>query len=98
MCLRGLGPGVHGGRQRAPGITGRAPVVRDLGGDRRFRRARRLLAPTERFGDPRVELLALAREKLAARRLAHERVAEAVGPSIRLGNEQPVTHGLPQGR
>jgi hypothetical protein len=67
-------------------------------GPARRARARRLLALAERLGDSCVQLLALAWEELASSGLAHQRVAEAVGASVGLGNEQPLPDRLAEGR
>ena len=73
------------GGERLRAATRRRPVRREL-------RRRRRSAARELFGQPRVQLLALAGQDRRVDRLRQQRVAEAEAARRRLGDEDAVLH------
>jgi hypothetical protein len=83
------------GRERRRQVVGREPVEGELrggaaGGDRERRIG--LEGPRQRG----VQRAALARQQVVGQRLAHERVAEAVGPGLGVRDDDVVRHRLAQ--
>jgi hypothetical protein len=93
----GLGAGLRGGRERGRQVVRRVPVVGQLGGDAGWGR-RQLGLGLERARQRGVQRAALARQQVVDERLAHERVAEAVGAGVGIADDDVVRHRLAQAR
>ena len=91
----GLGAGLRRGGERRREVVCREPVEGELGGHAAGGDRQRRIG-LQRAGQRGVQRPALAGEQVVGQRLAHERVAEAVGVGLGVRHDDVVRHRLAQ--
>ena len=91
----GLCAGLRRGGERRGKVVRREPMERELGGHAAGGDRERRIG-LQRAGQRGVQRPALAREQVVGQRLAHERVAEAVGVGLGVRHDDVVRHRLAQ--